>query len=115
MIRYEWRDTGHGPQLWSLERECWALWYGIGAIGIADDTKAEIEAALNPCWGAADEALCAAREQRDAAEAEAERLRATRAALLVERDAALVRVSELEAALENALAYSDYRGPMGAC
>jgi len=46
-----------------LERECWALWYGCGAIGIADELKAEIEAALNPCWGAADEALEAAREQ----------------------------------------------------
>lgn len=63
--KYEWRDTVHGPQLWNLDEDCWALWYGIGAIGISDETKAEIDAALNPTWGAADEALAAARSEVD--------------------------------------------------
>ena len=45
--RYEWRETPHGPQLWDLEHQCWVLWYGIGAIGITNDVKAEIITAIN--------------------------------------------------------------------
>jgi len=74
--KYEWRDTQHGPQLWNLEEKCWSLWYGIGAIGIADYTKAEIDSALNPCWGISDEALAAEKEQVVALTKERDELRA---------------------------------------
>jgi len=42
-MRYEWRTTKHGPQIWDLEKGCWALWYGIGAIGVSEELKRDIE------------------------------------------------------------------------
>lgn len=45
--KYEWRDTRHGPQLWDTQNDCWAIWYGIGAIGVSDEVKKEIDEALN--------------------------------------------------------------------
>ena len=50
MNKYEWRDTGHGPQLWMNTEGGgghWVLWYGIGAIGISPETKENIEYHLN--------------------------------------------------------------------
>lgn len=34
-MRYEMKRTNHGMQLWDNKRKCWAMWYGIGAIGFS--------------------------------------------------------------------------------
>lgn len=44
---FEWRDTKHGPQIWDDERNCWVLWYGIGAIGVSEHLQQRMIDGLN--------------------------------------------------------------------
>ena len=63
-MRYEFKDD----QLWDNEYDCWVMWRTVsGRIGMSDEFRAEIIAAINPCWGAADEFNAAIREDLDAA------------------------------------------------